>query len=78
MKKRDNYSIEVGVVTVSELVEILQSLPKRYGNWPIYCCGTDAYLCVNEEERNIVIDMEDLFEEFEEFDEAEWSNLLWK
>ena len=68
MKK--NYSIEVGVVTVTELIEILQSLPKRYRNWPVYCCGTDTFLCVSEEEHHIVIDMEDLFEEIEELDEV--------
>ena len=56
---REHYAIEVGVVTVSELVEILQSLPEKCKNWPVYCCGTDAFLCVNEKERNIVIDMED-------------------
>ena len=66
---RTNDAIEVGVVTVSELIEILQSLPKRYRDWPICCCGTDMFVCVNEEQQVIVIDMEDLFEEF---DDDEW------
>lgn len=66
---RENYAIEVGVVTVAELIKILQSLPKRYRNWPVYCCGTDTFLCVNEEEHHIVIDMEDIFEKIEDFDD---------
>lgn len=66
---REHYAIDVGVVTVSELVEILQSLPEKCKNWPVYCCGTDAFLCVNEKERNIVIDMEDIFEEIEDIDD---------
>ena len=64
-----NYAIEVGVVTVSELIETLQSLPKRCRNWPVSCCGTDVFLCVNEEEHHVVIDMEDLFEEIEDMDD---------
>lgn len=66
---RENYTIEVGVVTVCELIEILQSLPPKCRNWPIYCCGTDAFLCVSEEEHHIVIDMEDIFEEIEDLDD---------
>ena len=65
----ENYAIEVGVVTVCELIETLQSLPERCRNWSAYCCGTDVFLCVNEEEHNIVIDMEDIFEEIEVFDD---------
>lgn len=67
MKK--NYSIELGVVTVSELIEILQSLPERCRNWPVYCSGTDMFLCVSEEEHHIVFDMEDLFEEYDDLEE---------
>ena len=42
---------------------------KRYRDWPIYCCGTDTFICGNEEEQLIVIDMKDLFEEI---DDDEW------
>ena len=66
---RKNYAIEVGIATVSELIEILQSLPKRCRNWPVCCCGTDIFLCVNEEEHHIVIDTEDLFEELEDIED---------
>ena len=66
---RENYAIEVGIATVCELIEILQSLPERCRNWPVCCCGTDTFLCVNEEEHNIVIDMEDIFEEIEDLDD---------
>lgn len=66
---RENYAIEVGVATVCELIEILQSLPEKCRNWPVYCCGTDTFICINEEEHNIVIDMEDIFEEIENLED---------
>ena len=66
---RENYAIEVGVVTVCELIEILQSLPKKCRNWPVYCCGTDVFLCVNVEEGHVVVDMDDIFEEMEDLDD---------
>lgn len=31
-----NHSYDVGIMTVSEMIDFLQSLPKRYGDWPIY------------------------------------------
>lgn len=65
----ENYTIEVGVATVSELIETLQSLPERCRNWPVCCCGTDLLLCVNEEECHVVIDMDDIFEECEDIDD---------
>ena len=61
-----NYAIELGVVTVAELIETLQALPERCMNWPVCCCGTDMFLCINEEERHLVVDTEDLFEEYED------------
>ncbi len=65
-----NHSYDVGIMTVSEMIDFLQSLPKRYGDWPIYCCGSDeCYLCINEDEQYIVLDEENLFEEF---DNDEW------
>lgn len=66
---RKNYAIEVGVATVSELIEILQSLPQRCRKWPVCCCGTDMFLRVSEEEHHIVIDTEDLFEELEDIED---------
>ena len=65
----ENYAIEVGVVTVSELIETLQSLPERCRNWPVYCGGTDVFLCIDEEEHHVVIDMDDIFEEYEDIDD---------
>lgn len=65
-----NYSHDLGIMTVSEMVDFLKSLQETYGDWPIYCCGSDeCYLCINEDEQYIVLDMEDLFEEF---DDDEW------
>ena len=65
-----NHSYELGVLSVAELIDFLQSLPDQYRNWPIYFCGSDEFfLCGNEEDRYIVADMEDLFEEF---DDEEW------
>ena len=65
-----NYSYDIGIMTVSEMIEFLESLPDTYGDWPIYCCGSDeCYLRINEEEHYIVLDMEDLLEEF---DDDEW------
>lgn len=65
MKK--NHSYDVGVMTVSEMITFLQSLPKRYGDWPICCCGSDeCFLCFDEQEQCIIMDMEELFEEFDE------------
>lgn len=70
MKK--NHSLDVGILTVTEMVELLQSLQGKYGDWPIYCCGSDeCSLCINEEEQYIILDMEDLFEEFDELDDEE-------
>ena len=66
---RENYTIELGVVTVTELIEILQSLPKRCMNWLVYCCGTDMFICVNEEKCHVIIDMEDNFDDIEDFDD---------
>lgn len=74
---RENCTIEVGVATVSELIEILQSLPERCRNWPVYCCGTDIFLCVNEEEHHIVIDVEDLFEEIDDLIEVKRKVFPW-
>ena len=68
MKK--NHSYDAGIMTVSEMIEFLQSLSKRYGDWPIYCCGSDeCYLCINEDERYIVYDEENLYEDL---DDDEW------
>ena len=62
-----NHSYELGVLSVAELIDFLQSLPNRYRDWLIYFCGSDEFfLCVNEEEGYIVVDMEDLFDEFSE------------
>lgn len=76
MKK--SYSLDIGILTVSEMVAMLQSLSPKYKDWPIYCCGSDeCYLCINEEEQYIVIDMEDLFEEIEELDEVKKKAFPW-
>ena len=74
---RKNHSYDNGVMTVSEMVEFLQSLPKRYGDWPIYCCGSDeCFWCFDEQEHYIIIDMEDLFEEDEECNEKFWKTIF--
>lgn len=78
MKKKKNYSIDVGVLTVSEIIEMLQSLSSKHQDWPVYCCGSsDCYLCINEDEEYVVIDEEDLYEEIEELDEAEGKTVPW-
>lgn len=75
---KENYSIDVGVVTVSEMIELLQSLLPKCRDWPIYCCGSgDCYLCINEDEECVIIDMEDLFEEIEELDEVKKKTFPW-
>lgn len=69
MKKRKNRSVEIGILTVNEAIEMLQLLPDRYGDWPIYCCGSDeAYLNINEAEECIIVDDEELFWEDEDMD----------
>lgn len=65
-----NCSHDLGIMTVSELIDFLELLQGTYGDWPIYCCGSDeCYLSINEEEQYIIIDTEDLCEEF---DDGEW------
>lgn len=67
MKK--NKSIEIGVLSVKEAIELLQSLPDKYSDWLIYCCGSDeAYLNINEVEGYIVFDEEELYWEDEDMD----------
>ena len=76
MKK--NYALDLGILTVSEMIEMLQSLSPKYLDWPIYCCGSDeCYLCISENEECIIIDMEDLFEEIEELDEVKKKKFPW-
>ena len=49
MKKRKNRSIEIGILSVREAIELLQALPNRYSDWLIYCCGSDeAYSATSE------------------------------
>ena len=49
MKKRKNRSIEIGILSVGEAIELLQALPNRYSDWLIYCCGSDeAYSATSE------------------------------
>ena len=68
---RKNHSHDTGIMTVSKMVEFLQSLSKRYSDWPICCCGSDTfYLCVDEENRCIIVDEEDIFENYDE----EWTD----
>ena len=72
MKKRKNRSIEIGILSVREAIELLQALPNRYSDWRIYCCGSDeAYLNINEDEGYIVFDEEELFWEDADMDLAE-------
>ena len=72
MKKRKNRSIEIGILSVGEAIELLQALPNRYSDWLIYCCGSDeAYLNINEDEGYIVFDEEELFWEDADMDLAE-------
>lgn len=72
MKKRKNRSIEIGILSVREAIEMLQALPNRYSDWLIYCCGSDeAYLNINEDEGYIVFDEEELFWEDADIDLAE-------
>lgn len=62
-----NYSIDVGFLTVSELIALLQSISEKCDDWPVYCCGSgEFFLCVNEQEECVVIDEEDVFDELDE------------
>lgn len=58
----ENYSVELGISTVSEWIEVLQSVLEEHGDWPIYMNGSDeCFFCINVEEKHIIMDMEDLF-----------------
>ena len=36
-----NCTYDIGIMTASEMIEFQGSLPDTYGDWPIYCCGSD-------------------------------------
>lgn len=66
---KENYSLELGIPTVSELIETLQSLQNRHGDWPVYLCGSDEFfICVDEQNACLLCDMEDLFDDFDDVD----------
>lgn len=66
---KENYSLELGIPTVSELIETLQSLQNRHGDWPVYLCGSDEFfVCMDVQNEYVVFDMEDLFDDFDDVD----------
>ena len=73
---QENYSVELGIATVSEMIEILQSILEQHGDWPVYMNGSDeCFLCVNVEEEHLIMDNDDLFWEQ---DEDWWPENGWK
>ena len=60
MKK--SYSYDLSGMNVGELTEFLQSLPKEYRDWPIYCCGNEEmYLNADVRHKYLVMDEQALF-----------------
>ena len=65
---KNNQSYDLSQCTVEEAIELLQTLPKRCMRWPVACCGSDSvFLNVDEKNRYVVFDEENLFETKEEW-----------